>query len=184
MFVSPAYAQTPGGGGAFDMITMLPLVLIFVVFYFLIIRPQQKRQREHRAMIESVKRGDRVVTSGGLVGVVARVDDAQEVTVQIADNVRVKVRRAMIAEIVTKGAAPADKPEKAEKAKPEAPSEPTYYQILGIEENASPGQIQAAFDAKSQDAAARDAMETLGDPVKRRLYDKLGHDEYVRLARG
>ena len=90
------------------MIQLLPLVLIFVVFYFLLIRPQQKKMKTHRTMVEALKRGDKVVTGGGLVGTVTKVSDGSEVLVEIADGVRVKVVRHTIQEILTKPA-PASK---------------------------------------------------------------------------
>ena len=104
MFVTEAYAQTvgAGGGGAADfIITLLPLVAIFLVFYFLMIRPQQKRMKEHREMVANLRRGDTVVTSGGLIGKVNRVDD-NEVQVEIAEGTRVRVVRSMIAEVRSK----------------------------------------------------------------------------------
>ena len=72
----------------------IPLILIFVIFYFFLIRPQQKKVKEHKAMVESLKRGDKVVTSGGIVGTVERVIDNEKVEVQIADNVNVEIIRA------------------------------------------------------------------------------------------
>jgi len=103
MFVSPAYAQAAGGGGSFGGLEpLLPLVLIFVVFYFLLIRPQQKKQKAHREMIANVRRGDRVVTAGGVIGQVTRVVDDRELMVEIADGVRVRVMRAMISELLAK----------------------------------------------------------------------------------
>ena len=77
MFISPAYAQSAGGGG-FDLVALAPLVLIFVVFYFLLIRPQQKRMKEHKAMLAKIHRNDRIVTNGGLIGKVARVHDERD----------------------------------------------------------------------------------------------------------
>jgi preprotein translocase subunit YajC len=85
-------------GGAFDLVSLLPIVAIFVVFYFLLIRPQQKKAKEHRALIESVRRGDRVVTGGGILGLVTKVRN-DEVDVEIAEGVRVKVKKATIADI-------------------------------------------------------------------------------------
>ncbi len=84
------------------MIQLLPLVLIFVVFYFLLIRPQQKKMKAHRSMVEALKRGDKVVTGGGLLGTVTKAPDGGEVQVEIADGVRVKVMRHTIQEILTK----------------------------------------------------------------------------------
>ena len=101
MFVSPAYAQAAGGAGG-GLEAMFPLVLIFVVFYFLLIRPQQKKAKEHKAMLEAVRRGDKIVTGGGIVGNVTKVIDDNEVMVEIADGVKVRVQRGMIAAILTK----------------------------------------------------------------------------------
>ncbi len=107
MLVTPAYAQAAAPGGAGDFLGMfLPLLLIMAVFWFFIIRPQQKRMKEHQAMLENLRRGDTVVTSGGLIGKVTKVAD-DEVTVELAENVRVKVRKSYIAEVRVKGA-PAD----------------------------------------------------------------------------
>lgn len=102
MLISPAYAQAAGGGG-FDLMAILPLVLIFVVFYFLLIRPQQKRAKDHKAMIAAVRRGDTVVTGGGVIGRVTKVFDESEVQVEIADGVRVRVARSTLSEVRTRG---------------------------------------------------------------------------------
>lgn len=102
-FISPAYAQAAGdAGGAGGLEAMFPLVLIFVVFYFLLIRPQQKKAKEHKAMLEAVRRGDKVVTGGGIIGTVTKVVDDHEVTVEIADGIKVRVQRALIATVLTK----------------------------------------------------------------------------------
>ena len=95
MFISEAFAQTAGGagaGGAFQ--AFLPLILIFVVFYFLLIRPQQKKMKQHREMLDAIRRGDKVVTGGGIMGTVTKVDSDTEVTVEIAKDVKVKVQRS------------------------------------------------------------------------------------------
>ena len=103
--ITPAYAQgtfaLPGG----DMVLQLvPFVLIFVIMWFLIIRPQQRRAKEHQELIRNVRRGDTIVTSGGFVGKVTKVaDEAAEIEVEIAEGVRVKVVRAMISEVRAKG---------------------------------------------------------------------------------
>jgi preprotein translocase subunit YajC len=104
MFVSPAYAQAAGGGapGGFDLLSLLPLVLIFVVFWFLLIRPQQKKMKQHREMIAAVRRGDRVLTAGGIIGTVTKVQGDSELQVEIAEGVRVKVARATISEVLAK----------------------------------------------------------------------------------
>ncbi|MEM1383412.1 MAG: preprotein translocase subunit YajC [Pseudomonadota bacterium] len=103
MIVSPAYAQA-GAAGAEPgfLIQLLPLVAIFVIFYFLLIRPQQKRAKEHRTMIENLRRGDQVVTAGGLMGKVTRVKDDDELEVEIAEGVKARVVRSTIAQVVSK----------------------------------------------------------------------------------
>lgn len=104
-FISPAYAQaTGGGGGGSGLEAMFPLILIFVVFYFLLIRPQQKKAKEHKAMLEAVRRGDKVVTGGGIIGTVTKVSDDQEITVEIADGIKVRVQRGLLAAVLTKTA--------------------------------------------------------------------------------
>ena len=106
MLVSPAFAQdaAAAGGTAAVLMQVLPLVLIFAVFYFLLIRPQQKKQREHRELLGKLKRGDRVLTAGGIIGQVTRVKEGvDEIEVEIAPNVRVKVVRSMISEVRVKG---------------------------------------------------------------------------------
>ncbi len=102
MLISPAFAQDAGDAGAGGMLQLLPLVLIFVVFYFLLIRPQQKKMKAHRSMVDALKRGDKVVTGGGLLGTVTKAPEGGEVQVEIADGVRVKVMRHTIQEILTK----------------------------------------------------------------------------------
>lgn len=100
MFITPAFAQDAVGGGTGGLfLQMVPFLLIFVVIYFLILRPQQKRAKEHREMVTSLRRGDVVVTSGGLVGKVSKVIDDVEVQVEIAEGVRVKLVRQMIADV-------------------------------------------------------------------------------------
>ena len=104
MLISTAYAQAAGGGGgAFDYMTILPLVLIFVVFYFLLIRPQQTKLKQHRAMIDAIRRGDTVTTGGGIIGKVVRVLDDATVQVEVAEGVRVRVVRGTISEVRAKG---------------------------------------------------------------------------------
>ncbi len=97
MLISPAFAQSAGGGGG--LASLLPFVLIFVVFYFFLIRPQQKRAKEHREMVSQLRRGDKIISSGGLVGTVTKSVDGQEtVEVEIAKDVRVNIMRTMIAD--------------------------------------------------------------------------------------
>ncbi|MFW5680045.1 MAG: preprotein translocase subunit YajC [Pseudomonadota bacterium] len=95
MLIKPAYAQAAGGEPSF-LISLLPLILIFVVFWFLLIRPQQKRMREHREMVAALQKGDKVMTAGGIYGVVAKVVDDSALEVEIAQGVRVRVERATI----------------------------------------------------------------------------------------
>ena len=110
MLFSTAYAQAAGATGGMDLGTlgsMLPVVLIVVVMYFLMIRPQQKKMKEHRALIAGVRRGDRVVTGGGIIGQITKVISDGEVQLEIAEGVRVRVVRSTITEVLTK-TAPAD----------------------------------------------------------------------------
>ncbi len=101
MLISPAYAQAAGGGG--DIFSaILPLVLIFAVFYFLLIRPQQKKMKEHRSMVENVRRGDTVVTGGGIIGRVTKVKDEATIQVEISENVRIDVVKGTVTEVRTK----------------------------------------------------------------------------------
>jgi preprotein translocase subunit YajC len=109
MFVSTAYAQTAAPAGASDMLVQfLPLILIFVVFYFLLIRPQQKKMKEHKAMLGSIRRGDRVVTGGGIIGTVTKVGPDEELQVEIAENVKVRCLRSTVSVVLSK-AEPAGK---------------------------------------------------------------------------
>jgi len=102
MFISPAYAQSIFGSGASGMMQFAPLVLIFVVFYFLLIRPQQQRQKQAKAMLSALRRGDRVVTAGGIIGTVAKVVSDTEVAIDIAENTRVRVVRSTITQVLAK----------------------------------------------------------------------------------
>ncbi len=102
MFVSPVYAQDAAGGGGSGIEAFLPLILIFIVFYFLLIRPQQKKVKDHKAMLGAIRRGDKVVTGGGIVGTVTKVIDDNEVTVEIADGVKVRVERGLISSVIAK----------------------------------------------------------------------------------
>ena len=101
MFISPAYAQATGGGGA-GLEQFLPLILIFAVFYFLLIRPQQKKAKAHREMLAAVRRGDKVITGGGIMGTVTKVIDDQELAVEIAEGIKVRVQRGMVAGVISK----------------------------------------------------------------------------------
>lgn len=97
MLITPAYAQAASGGNAlFEL--LFPLIMVFAIIYFMILRPQQKRQREHEAMVNAVSRGDTVITQGGLVGKVAKVGD-DELEVDFAENARIKVVKSMIVSV-------------------------------------------------------------------------------------
>ena len=117
MIISPAYARA-AGAPADALTSFLPLILIFVVFYFLIIRPQSKKAKAHRAMLDAVRRGDRIVTSGGLIGLVTKVKDDNELQVEIAENVRVRVMRHMVSDVLNKTDDKSE-PEKSEKPEKE-----------------------------------------------------------------
>jgi preprotein translocase subunit YajC len=105
MFVTPAFAQAaaPAAGGGAAFAQFIPLILVFLIMYFLIMRPQQKKMKQHRAMIEALKKGDNVITQGGILGKVVSVRD-DEVEVEIAQGVRIRVVRATIAQVVTRTA--------------------------------------------------------------------------------
>lgn len=105
-FISDAYAQAGGAGGD-SLFSLLPLIVIFVVFYFLLIRPQQKRAKQHREMVAALKKGDEVVTNGGLLGRIVDVDD-NFVGIEIAKGVTVKVQRPAVAQMMPKGMAKSD----------------------------------------------------------------------------
>jgi preprotein translocase subunit YajC len=114
LFINPAYAQAGGGLGTTDMLVQFaPLVFVFAIMYVLLFRPQQKRAAEHKLMIKNVRRGDTVVTNGGIVGRVTKVVDDNELEAEIADGVRVRVVRSMIADVRAKG-----EPVKADLPKP------------------------------------------------------------------
>ena len=104
MFATPAYAQAAAGGApagaAFAQ--FIPLILIFAIMYFLMIRPQMKRQKEHKAMLDKLSRGDEVITSGGVAGTVTDIGD-NFVTVEVADNVRIRVQKGSIGNVLPKG---------------------------------------------------------------------------------
>lgn len=100
MFVTPAYAQAAGGAGAFT--SFVPLILIFAIMYFLLIRPQQKKLKDHQKMVEAVRKGDQVVTQGGLIGKVSRVKDDGEIEVEIASGVKVRVVKSTLAQVLSK----------------------------------------------------------------------------------
>jgi preprotein translocase subunit YajC len=105
--MAPSPAGQGGSGGAGALVSFLPLVIIFFIFYLLVFRPQQKRQKEHRAMLSSLKKGDRVLTTGGMYGSVIGVDE-NTVVLRIAENVKVEFQRSAIAAIVAQSKGSAD----------------------------------------------------------------------------
>ena len=104
MFITPAFAQAGSPFGGDNMlVSLLPFVLIFVIMYFLILRPQQKRAKQHQEMVRNVRRGDTVITSGGLIGKVTKVIDDEQIEVELADEIRVRQMRSMLADVRAKG---------------------------------------------------------------------------------
>lgn len=104
MFISPAFAQSaaPAGGAGDFFIQLVPLFLIIAIMYFLVLRPQQQRVKAHQQMVSAVKRGDIVVTGGGIIGKVVKVLENDEVMVEIADEVRIRVVKTTIADVRSK----------------------------------------------------------------------------------
>ena len=102
MLISPAYAQGTGGSGDF-LIQLVPILLMFVIFYLLLLRPQQQKLKAHRELVANLRRGDTVVTSGGIIGKVTKVRDDSEIEVEIAENTRVRVIKGTVAEVRVKG---------------------------------------------------------------------------------
>ncbi len=105
MWVTPAFAQgsSPLGGDGGILMSLLPFVLIFVIMYFLILRPQQKRVKQHQEMVKNVRRGDTVITNGGLVGKVTKVIDDDQIEIEISEDVRIRQMRSMLADVRAKG---------------------------------------------------------------------------------
>jgi preprotein translocase subunit YajC len=107
MFSTPAFAQGIFGGGAGGegsmLMSLLPFALIFVIMYFLILRPQQKRAKSHQDMVKAVRRGDTVITTGGLIGKVTKVVDDDQIEIEIADGVRIRQVRSMVSDVRAKG---------------------------------------------------------------------------------
>ena len=104
MFVTPAFAQSTGAaGGGDDLMSLLPFVAIFAVMYFLILRPQRQRQKEHQELVKALRRGDTVVTAGGLIGRVSKVVDDHELQIELSEGVKVRLVRSMVTEVRAKG---------------------------------------------------------------------------------
>jgi len=102
MFITPAYAQTPGAGGGEIIMSILPFLLIFVIMYFLIIRPQRTQMKKREEMLKNIRRGDQVVTGGGFIGKVTKVFDNDELEIELAEGIKVRSVRNLIADVRTK----------------------------------------------------------------------------------
>lgn len=102
MIISPAYAQAAPGGAESSLVSLLPLVLMFVVLYFIMIRPQMKKQKEHKAMVEALAKGDEVVIAGGVLGRVAKLGDSY-LHVEVANGVELQVQRVSVIQVLPKG---------------------------------------------------------------------------------
>ena len=137
MFISQAWAQAGGGAGENPLTNMLiPMVMIGVVFYFLLIRPQQSKMKQHKEMLSGVKRGDRVVTGGGIIGLVTKVIGESEVQVELAEGVRVRIIKQTITDILTRGesvrgAKDGEEDEKPMLPQPAAGATPERKSLLG-----------------------------------------------------
>ncbi len=102
MFASPAYAQVAGGGFGAGIGGFVPIILIFAIMYFLMIRPQQKKMKDHRAMVEALRKGDQIITQGGMIGKVTKVKEDGEVEVEIATGVKVRILKHTITQVLNK----------------------------------------------------------------------------------
>jgi preprotein translocase subunit YajC len=122
MFISQAWAQGASAGGNDFLVQLFPLVLIFIVFYFLLIRPQQAKAKAQKEMLGGVKRGDRVVTGGGIIGLVTKVIGDNELQVELAEGVRVRIIKQTITDIITRGESVRGGKESEEDEKPMLPS--------------------------------------------------------------
>lgn len=115
MLVSPAYAQAAGASAeGFNFMSLIPFVLIFVVMYFLLIRPQQKRARQQQEMLKGIHRGDKILTSGGIIGTVTKVVSDQELQVEISDGIQVRLMRPMVADVLSRSSSSSETSSKSE----------------------------------------------------------------------
>jgi preprotein translocase subunit YajC len=120
MFITPAFAQAAGAGDTNNMLmSLLPFALIFIIMYFLILRPQQKKAKEHNELVKNIRRGDTVITTGGLVGKVTKVVDDDQIEFEISDGVRVRQMRQMISIVRAKGEPVKGEPTRGEGTKGE-----------------------------------------------------------------
>jgi preprotein translocase subunit YajC len=102
VFISPAYAQAPAGGAEGGLLSFLPIIVMFVVLYFLMIRPQMKRAKEQKTMVDALQKGDEVITAGGVLGRITKVSDAY-LTVEVAPNTEISVQRSAVQTLLPKG---------------------------------------------------------------------------------
>ncbi|MFV0333485.1 MAG: preprotein translocase subunit YajC, partial [Tropicimonas sp.] len=102
MFATPAYAQAAGGAGGGAIMQFLLLILIFAIMYFLLIRPQQKKVKQHQKMVSELRRGDQIVTQGGIIAKVSKVKDEHELEVEIAEGTKVRIVRGTVAQVLSK----------------------------------------------------------------------------------
>ncbi len=200
MLISPAFAQEGIAGGGDMFTSLLPFIVIFVIFYMLLIRPQQKKAKQHKEMLAGIRRGDRIVTGGGIIGRVSRVEGDGELIVEIAPNLRVRVMRGTVADLVTRSEPAVGERPRKEKDKPAVERQSAdrdYYSVLGVRRTTGGDAISKAYrklakandaDAKGDDSEAKakiaeiqEAYDTLKDPRIRKVYDSLGHDEYVKI---
>ena len=166
MFITPALAQTTTApGGSNILLQLMPFILIFAIMYFLIIRPQQKRLKAHREMVSNVKRGDTVVTAGGLVGKVSRVVNDDELQVDIANGVRVSVVRNTLSEVRPKGEVRAAA--KASK-QPEQKTEDVADEAEEVEApDDAPATAQSANGAAAKPAARKSRSASSGGGARK-----------------
>lgn len=163
MLISPAYAQGIGGGG-FSLVGLMPLVLIFVVFYFLLIRPQQRKARSHRDMVGAVRRGDSVVTGGGIRGKVTKVVDDDWLQVEIADGVRIVVAKGTISNVVSRGQPVKEPPTRSAGKKKPAARRPKPVESEPEEPEDEPeedfeGEEDTSFDDEAEAETAEEYEE-------------------------
>ena len=124
--ITTASAEAAPLAGGFDIMSLMPFALIFVVFYFLLLRPQQKKMKSHKDLLANLKRGDRVITSGGLIGQVDRIINDQEVSLEIADGVKARFAKQMITDIMVKGSpVAASKPAQKKTIEKKSPTKKT-----------------------------------------------------------
>jgi preprotein translocase subunit YajC len=203
MLITPAFAQSAPfglGGDSAGMITsFMPLILIIVIMYFLILRPQQRKVKMHQDMVKALRRGDTVVTNGGLVGKVTKVVDDDQIEVEIADGVRVRQMRSMVSEVRAKGEPVRDEPVRTKLPKEERSSRPRVddrqrlledaaekgrrdpYYVLGVSPSTSAEEIKIAYRKLVKDLHPDTNKDAPGSATRlaevNAAYEILGDDE-------